>query len=237
MNDVLKMIREEIGPESLWLGCIMPFPSAVGYVDAIRTSNDVGTTWAGSSHGNMVQESIHTQYTNNILWQTDPDVLYMNSFKTDLSATESNTLALFNGMLGGVINTSDRFHNMLASNLLLWRFIQPSKTASSATIPFWGAQDKKIKVLVRNYTKGAGAILFTNDTDSTVTDVFEIRQLVTKLNKHLYIWQPSKSNYEGLKSEVKISVKPHESILYYFADEQKPPAKNLSLYGNLIDGL
>lgn len=236
MDDVLKMIREEIGPESFWLGCIMPFPSAVGYVDAIRNSNDVGTTWSIGSQGNMIQESMCTQHTNNVLWQIDPDVLYMNSFKTNLTATECNTLALFDGMLGGVTNTSDRFHNMSKESLMLWRFIQPSAVHSSAVLPFF-ANPTKLKVLVRNYTSGTGAILFTNDADATVAETFNMAQVVNTPQKHLFQWQPALSNYIGLKSMLEVSLKPHESVLYYFSDENVAPAKNLGLYGIPINGL
>ena len=31
--DVVRMIREEIGEESYWLGCISPYPPMIGYVD------------------------------------------------------------------------------------------------------------------------------------------------------------------------------------------------------------
>ena len=235
-NDVLKMIREEIGTESFWLGCIMPFPPAVGYVDAIRTSNDVGTTWSAGSQGNMIQESMATQYTNNILWQTDPDVLYMNSFKTNLTSGECNTLALFDGMLGGVTNTSDRFHNMSKESLMLWRFIQPSKIHSSALVPFWDKQNP-LKVLVRNYEHGTGAVLFTNDTDVAVTANYKVTQLVNKAQKYFFEWQPTKSKLVGLKSEITISLAAHQSILYYFTDTEVAPDPALGLYGEIVQGL
>ena len=236
MDNVLKMIREEIGPESFWLGCIMPFPSAVGYVDAIRNSNDVGTAWSVGSHGNMIQESMSTQHTNNILWQIDPDVLYMNSFKTSLTETESNTLALFDGMLGGVTNTSDRFHNMSAENLKLWRFIQPSKEHSSASLPYF-AGGTKLKVLVRNYKNGTGAILITNGGEEALTDTLKIADMVNAAQMHLFFWQPTKSNYIGLKSLLEVSLKAHESVLYYFSDENIAPVKNLGIYGMPVEGL
>ncbi len=235
-NEVLQMIREEIGAESFWLGCIMPFPPAIGYVDAIRNSNDVGTTWSADSHGNMIQESMVTQYSNNILWQTDPDVLYMNSFKTMLTPAECNTLALFDGMLGGVTNTSDRFHNMSKENLMLWRFIEPSKKHSSAIVPFWD-KESALKVLVRNYEKGAGAVLFTNDKDVAITATYSVQQLVGKAEKYFFQWQPSISKSVGIKSELTVTLQAHQSILYYMADEEVAPNPALGLYGEIVKGL
>jgi hypothetical protein len=236
LDDVLRMIKQEIGEESFWLGCIMPFPSAVGYVDGIRTSNDVGHKWASSSHGNMIQESLLAQYTNNILWQTDPDVLYLNSFKTELTNEECTTLALFDGILGGVINTSDRFHNMSSENQKLWRFIQPGKIHSAVSTPYWD-RSNSIKVLVRDHDGNNGAILFTNDSDSLVSKTFLMSQLVSNKQKYMYQWQPGKSTFEGLKKEIDVKLLPHNSILYYYSDEQKGPANNLGLYGSPIKGL
>jgi len=40
-DEVLKMIREEIGSESFWLGCIAPYQSMIGYADAVRITNDI----------------------------------------------------------------------------------------------------------------------------------------------------------------------------------------------------
>ncbi|HEX8546289.1 MAG TPA: glycoside hydrolase family 36 protein, partial [Cytophagaceae bacterium] len=235
-DDVLKMIRQEIGQESFWLGCIMPFAPAVGYVDAIRNSNDVGRKWASTSHGNMIEESMHSQYTNNVLWQTDPDVVYLNSFKTELTQTECTTLALFDGMLGGVINTSDRFHNLSAENLKMWRFIQPSINHTSAKIPLWD-KVSNIKILVRNHDNASGGILFTNDKDTAVIESFPLKDLVNKEKKHLYRWEPGSSSYGGLLSDIKISLQPHESKLYYFSDVPKAPGKDLGLYGTKVKGL
>ncbi|TAH26133.1 MAG: alpha-galactosidase [Cytophagales bacterium] len=229
-NEVLEMIRQEIGEESFWLGCIMPFPQAVGYVDAIRNSNDVGKKWSTNSHGNMINESIITQYTNNILWQLDPDVLYMNSFKTELTKEECYTLALFDGMLGGVINTSDRFHKMSDESLLLWRFIQPSSNYSSAEIPMWG-QPSDLKVLLRRFTNQTGVLLFTNDTEKKIVTNYKVFDLIKMPSKHFFEWKPSISNYIGLKQELSLELQPHQSILLYFSDEQVAPSKDLGLYG------
>lgn len=235
-DDVLKMIREEIGNESFWLGCIMPFPGAIGYVDAIRNSNDVGTSWSEGSQGNMIQESITTQYMNNILWQIDPDVLYLNSFTTTLSDDQCVTLALFDGMLGGVINTSDRFHNMTKEHLKLWRFIQPDKEHSSAYMPFWN-KNEDVKIMVRNYQNNDGAILFTNSSAKKISHQYALKSMLNQQPLHIYVWEPGKSNYLGLLEKVSINLEPHQSKLIYFNTNQVAPNAKLGLYGIEIEGL
>ena len=41
VRDVLDMIREEIGEESFWLGCIAPYAPFIGLADAMRIAADV----------------------------------------------------------------------------------------------------------------------------------------------------------------------------------------------------
>ena len=57
-RDVMTMIRETIGEDARWLGCIAPFMPALGYVDMMRIGGDVGAQWEEGGFGpvNMLQE-------------------------------------------------------------------------------------------------------------------------------------------------------------------------------------
>jgi alpha-galactosidase len=100
-RELFEMIRQEIGPESYWLGCIAPFPVMLGYVDGMRISGDINPNWNGCT--NMFDETRGDQHINNVWWQNDPDALIIRSQYSNLTEEETKSVALWVGMTGGVI--------------------------------------------------------------------------------------------------------------------------------------
>jgi len=74
-HELLTMIRQEIGNESYWLGCIAPFAPMIGYCDGMRISADTRPMWEGGK--NMFDETIGAQHINNVWWQNDPDAIIL----------------------------------------------------------------------------------------------------------------------------------------------------------------
>ena len=233
---VLEMIRQEIGPESYWLACIAPFPPLVGLVDAARFSNDVGPDWNPGSHGNMLQEGFSTQYLNTVLWQNDPDVCYFNSFSTKLSEGETETLAYFDGISGGAVNTSDRFHRMSPKNNKLWRFIQPAPEFNTATIPDWD-RPRQLRTLVRSLPENSWAVLVVNTGESMQEQTFKLKDLIGVDKAYVFDWEPGKSSPLGEMSILKQKIDKHLCHLYYISTENIAPARNLGLNGIKVEGL
>ena len=187
--NVLKMIREEIGTESFWLVCIAPFPPIIGLADAARNSNDISGTWSSGSQGNMLQESFSTQYLNNILWQNDPDVCYFRSFPIQMTDSEIKTLAYLDGITGGIVNTSDRFHRMPENYLKLWRFIQPAPERYTAKIPNWN-KPGKLKVILRDLSATSWAVLILNPDETTRKENFILQNIIGKEKAFVFSWEP-----------------------------------------------
>jgi len=236
-RDVAKMIREEIGDESFWLACIAPYQPLIGLVDAMRLSNDVGSSWSRESTFNMFREMQAGQYFNNVLWQNDPDVVYLRDNKMNLSQEEKYTIALWNGILGGVINTSDRFHLLSEDFIRLWRFLQPSDERVSAELPFW-EDHSGLFVAVRKFPgKDAGAILFLNPQDKMMENNYSLRTLFNIEQAECFIWSPGKFEKSGMKSEFNIRLEPHSSILFYVSGDGNPPAPGLGINGVHVDGI
>jgi alpha-galactosidase len=103
------LIREEIGEESLWLGCGCPLWASVGTVDAIRIGRDIGISWHGDhSAESLLRDQLTRNHAANILWQADPDCILLRDRFHELTDTEIRSLALFAGLSGGVLMTSDR---------------------------------------------------------------------------------------------------------------------------------
>ena len=115
---VLQAIREEIGPDAYWLACIAPYAPCLGYADAMRVANDTSVAWSEGSQGNMIQETIASQFANGVLWRSDPDCVILRERQTGLSAGEIEALALWSGILGGPVTTSDALHRLSGAG---WR--------------------------------------------------------------------------------------------------------------------
>ncbi|MCA1654071.1 MAG: alpha-galactosidase [Sphingomonadales bacterium] len=102
------LIREEIG-EALWLGCGCPLWASVGYVDAVRIGRDVGVTWDGEySAASLLRDQPTRNHAAGLLWQADPDCVLLRDRFHHLNYDQVRTLALFAGLSGGVVMTSDK---------------------------------------------------------------------------------------------------------------------------------
>jgi hypothetical protein len=122
---VLKMIREEIGADTPWLGCGCPLWPTVGYVDGIRISGDIGVDWdgIGFSAQSLLTSQATRNFANHILWQIDPDSVLLRERFHNLTDVEVRSLALYAGMSAGVIMTSDDLGDLGADRLRLWKLI------------------------------------------------------------------------------------------------------------------
>lgn len=229
--EVVKLIREEIGAGSFWLANRAPFGPMIGYVDAMRVSSDVMCEWTESGVKNMLQESYYCQYLNNVLWQNDPDVLYLRNENVKLTKTERDSITYWNGMLGGSICTSDRFANWTDEQLHMWRFLQPQKRPQSAIFPYW-PNKKTCKVAVRRYKKYKGwGLLIFNDTDRQVTESFNIDTLNGHKSSWVYHWDSKGSVGLGKLRDINITLNPHESKLFFLSDNNNNPLPEMTLSG------
>ena len=103
-----RLIREEIG-EAQWLLCGSPIWAPVGLVDAMRIGRDIGVTWKGHySAESLLRDQTARNYAGGILWQADPDCILLRDRFHDLSDDQVQSLALFAGLAGGVLMTSDQ---------------------------------------------------------------------------------------------------------------------------------
>jgi len=235
--DVLAMIRQEIGADAYWIDCISPLAPSIGYVDALRVAYDSDTRWSPESNvQNMIAETYAGQYFNDVFWHNDTDVVYLRA-EPGLSDEEVLSIAYWDGLVGGVIATSERFHKLRPDRLALWRFIQPAEKQITAVFPFWYG-DRKLLVAVRAYPDGKSwAVLVLNPTGGTVKESFELKQVIGKENAYCFEWGIGMNKPLGNMSSLSQELKPHHSVLYYISTENAAPAANLGLAGKRIDGL
>lgn len=176
-RDILKMIRESIGEDAKWLGCIAPFIPSLGFVDIMRVAGDVGAQWEEDGFGpsNMIQELVADQYFNNVYWQNDPDAVMLRDFHISLKPAQIEALALLAAMSGSTIYTSDPIHKIGKDRLDFLRFIRPRHLVN-AEYPFWSEQNDEICILQR--LKGRTLVFFFNPTNAKVVRPFDWKKTV-----------------------------------------------------------
>jgi alpha-galactosidase len=124
---VAEMIRAEIG-EAIWVGCGCPLWSSVGLVDGVRIGRDVGVEWGGDlSAQSLLRDQATRSFANHILWQIDPDCVLLRQRHHNLTDHEVRSLALYAGMSGGVMMTSDDLGELTPERLRLWKMILPTQ--------------------------------------------------------------------------------------------------------------
>lgn len=103
-----RLIREEIG-EAQWLLCGSPVWAPVGLTDAMRIGRDIGVSWKGHySAESLLRDQTARNFANGILWQADPDCILLRDRFHELSDDQVQSLAMFAGLAGGVLMTSDQ---------------------------------------------------------------------------------------------------------------------------------
>ena len=162
-RELMMNIREAIGEDSAWLGCISPFMPAIGCVDMMRIAGDVGAQWSETNFGpvNMIQEVCADQYFSNIYWQNDPDAVFLRDFHIHLKPHQVEALAILQAMSGGVITTSDPVHELSPVRQALLRLIRPRGLVRSH-FPYW--QDRRDDVIITADAKQGKLAYFFNPT-------------------------------------------------------------------------
>jgi hypothetical protein len=241
-----EMIREEIG-DALWLGCGCPLWASIGLVDAVRIGRDVGVAWSGNySAQSLLRDQACRNFANHILWQSDPDCVLLRERFHDLSEEEIKSLALYAGMTGGVMMTSDHLGELSPERLRLWGFLLPRERSScdspllgcsaisyerqSTELPSGKARcmtrpEDPVLVQVRRPRRAGapGAIFFLNTGDQPVGRTYPLADLGIEDAVYLYHWELLSSSDEP-EAKISISLPAHHSVLYFFSAE---PLKDL----------
>jgi alpha-galactosidase len=141
---MMSAIREEIGEEALLLGSGSPLWASVGLVDAVRIGRDIGVTWHGQySAESLLRDQLTRNHGSGILWQADPDCVLLRDRFHELTADQLRSLALFAGLAGGVLMTSDKLDFLPEERQRLFAALlaEPKLTAE---FPRLGQPDQRV---------------------------------------------------------------------------------------------
>lgn len=209
-----EVIREAIG-DALWLGCGCPLWASVGLVDGVRIGNDVGVVWHGvRSAQSLLQNQATRNFANGILWRGDPDCILIRERFHHLTDSELRSLALYAGMSGGVLTTSDALDELSAERLKLWKLIlNPNPTGCD--FPLLGQSDP-VLVQVRRSARGANVFIF-NTSDEPMQRRYPLSMLGLSAPKFVYDWTAGR-RWETPVEHLAVTLAPHDGALFFLED-------------------
>jgi alpha-galactosidase len=225
--DVMKMIREEIGPDSIWLGCGQPIWASIGLVDCMRISRDVGPRWeAHNSPKELLNDLSLRNFTNHRFYEVDPDCILLRTWETKINEQEATSLALFMGVAQGMIMTSDYIDECPDHRLDLFRFLLGDNHLIEFRPPLLGRETDLIIYSGTRKDNGLGVIFFFNNGEDAVSKTYHLSELDID-GSYAVKWK--KEGQEKLYGTITIHLEAHESTLVYIQKEPFPehwqPAK------------
>ncbi len=212
---VAQMVRAEIG-DALWMGCGMPLWASVGLVDGNRTGRDVGADWLPDTYQRLYGLALRN-FGNHQLWEADPDCVLLRERFHQLSEKEQTGLALFFGMMGGAILTSDTLNEISTERLDLWRMLLRS-AEGSCRYPLLGLDDR---VLVQVRGRRPAAVLAFNLSDETVQRTYPLYALGLPAGLPGYDW--NRREFLPPSEQLSFTLAPHQSTLVFLSDEPLEP--------------
>jgi alpha-galactosidase len=167
------IIREEIG-DALWLGCGCPLWASVGLVDAVRIGRDIGVAWEGEySAESLLRDQLTRNHASHILWQADPDCILLRKNFHSLSEEEVKSLALFAGLSGGVLMTSDKLDDLPEERARLFEHLLTLPVAR-CSFPKLGATTGVIEQVVELADGSFRNFFNVNDRKASVSGLGEV---------------------------------------------------------------
>ncbi|MGH8189371.1 MAG: glycoside hydrolase family 36 protein, partial [Steroidobacteraceae bacterium] len=136
---MLRLIREEIG-DATWMASGSPIWAPIGWVDAVRIGRDIGVSWKGHySAESLLRDQTARNFANGIFWQADPDCILLRERFHNLTNDEVHSLAMFAGLAGGVLMTSDQLEEISPERGRLFAELARAGDTRSCEFPRLGA--------------------------------------------------------------------------------------------------
>lgn len=216
-----EVIRESIG-DALWVGCGCPLWASVGLVDVVRISRDMGVSWRGerSAH-DLLHDLANRNFGNHILWQADPDCLLIRNNYHHLSDVEIRSLAIYAGMTGGIMMTSDKMDELSEDRIHLFRQFA-HKQKMICHFPLLGSNhefsetgyDPIIVQIQQPMSKNDHEMLIFifNTGEEPVKRIFDLEKLKVPKTTNLMNWLTGDLHYVT-DNKLSLDLEPHDGVL------------------------
>jgi hypothetical protein len=209
-----RLIREEIG-EALWLGCGGPIWTPIGLVDAVRIGRDIGVSWRGHySAESLLRDQAARNFANGVLWQADPDCILLRDRFHDLTDDEVHALAVFGGLAGGVLMTSDQLDEVPEHRRAMFAEFARASAPQSCDFPMFGTNPGGDPVLIQRVTRVDGSVLINvfNTGDSTAERLIPWELTACRAGSRVTPLGTS-SRYAPAAAGIQVAVSPHAACL------------------------
>lgn len=231
-RELLSVIREEIGEETYWLGCIAPFMPFIGYCDGMRVAGDSGAQWGEWGDWgtpNMLREVTGDNYMNYIYWQNDPDSSIIRDFHTELTDIEVKALTLFQAVSGGIVTTSDPIHELSPDRLKLLEFIE-AKYPVKPSIPTL-TKATKVKLMLHKLSEGRMLLYILNPTTESMTESYNLKDITGENNAYIRDWETGEYTEQKVQDFL-VRIPSHGCKLYFMSQNMplKDDIKNLWIW-------
>jgi alpha-galactosidase len=216
----------------------------VGLVDGVRIGSDVGVEWRGHlSAQSLLRDQAMRNFANQILWQADPDCILLRDRFHHLTDAQVRSLALYAGMSGGVMMTSDALDELSVERLRLWKFILDSDRAT-CHFPFLGQSPIKYELLPADLNshrgghaaiadpvlvqvrdappseqgeeRAAAAVFIFNTGDVPVQRTYALAALGIPAARYVYDWTNQASGVLET-SQLSLTLAPHDGALLFLS--------------------
>jgi len=217
-----EVIREAIG-DALWVGCGCPLWASVGLIEAVRIGRDMGVSWRGErAASDLLQDLANRNFGNQILWQTDPDCILLRNKFHHLSDIEIRSLAIYAGMTGGVMMTSDKLDELSSDRINLFtQFARKEKRICD--FPLLGRSNEfsetdydpiivQIQYRISNPEHNQLLFIF-NSGEEPVKRIFDLEKLKVPKTSKLINWLTDDIDHVR-DNELSIELEPHDGVLF-----------------------
>jgi hypothetical protein len=174
-------------------------------------------------------------FTNNILWQLNPDSALLHEHFHNQRETEVRSLALYAGMSAGVMMTSDDLGDLGAERVRLWKLIlnperrtcrfpllgQTTTSYATRTDLVTGQQTLKLFPNTQCWYRCAtcGVALFFNIGEGIVQRTYPLRRLDLVGPLYVFDWRVNQAWPEAVEA-LPARLAPHDSALLFLADKK-----------------
>jgi alpha-galactosidase len=229
-----EMIRETVGEDALWLGCGCPLFASVGVVDALRIGRDVGVEWRGDySAQSMLRDGMMRNFGSRRLWLADPDCILLRDRFHNLSDLEVRSLAIYAGMAGKVIMTSDQLAELSPERLRLWKLLVTAgdgechyplmgrSTLLYGTDARGRPEGRAVDPVIVQRRSGIGrpeaAFFFLNAGETTVERVYPLALFGYAGTRYAYDWTVDRADLEPI-DRIAVTLAPHDGALIFLSN-------------------
>lgn len=217
-----EVIREAIG-DAIWVGCGCPLWASIGLVEAVRIGRDMGVSWRGErSATDLLQDLASRNFGNHILWQTDPDCVLLRENFHHLSDIEIRSLAIYAGLTGGVMMTSDKLDELPLERIQLFKQFT-TKEKMICHFPLLGRKSTNFTtdydpIILQvqhplDNPDGGIALFIFNTGDKSEKRIINFEKLNLPKSLKMENWIDSKSG-SVIANELSVELEPHDGVFY-----------------------